>query len=158
RYDFVYTTRISQPEHYEREAATLQARINEIVRELECPCPSVYGETDRTRDEERLEELLRVRRSGLKLSTHEDLEEAWLTARVASWSTLPEWSARARLHQLDARRWDDRWTHAPPLTVREQAEFRDGVPPTSCRGDNPRGNPTRSKEWCSKDDAWDTRN
>jgi hypothetical protein len=123
RYDFVYTTR-SQPEHYEREAVPLRARINKIERKLECPCPSAYGEIDRTRDEERLEELSRVRRSGLKLSTHEDLEEAWLTARVASWSTLPEWSARARLHQLDARRWDDRWNHAPPLTVREQAEFR----------------------------------
>ena len=38
-YHFVYITRISQPEHYKREAAGLEARINEIEQSLECPCP-----------------------------------------------------------------------------------------------------------------------
>ena len=93
RYDFVYITRISQPEHYQREAATLAARIKEIEQDLQCPCPSLYGKDQRKRDEERLKELQRVRHSGLKLSTHEDIEEAWLTARVASWSTIPECAA-----------------------------------------------------------------
>ena len=109
RYDFVYTTQISQPEHYEREGAILRARIKEIEKDLQCPCPSMYGKDERKRDEERLKELLQVRHSGLKLSMQEDIEEAWLTARVASWSTIPECAAAARLRELDARRWDDPW-------------------------------------------------
>jgi len=124
RYDFLYRTSFTEPEQYKREAPGLRARIHAIEKTLECACPSLYGENELNRDEERLEGLSRVRQSGRKLSAHEDIEEAWLTARVASWSTVPEWAARARLHQLDARRWDDRWNHGPPLTVREQAEFR----------------------------------
>ena len=124
RYDFVYTTQISQPEHYEREGAILRARIKEIEKDLQCPCPSMYGKDERKRDEERLKELLQVRHSGLKLSMQEDIEEAWLTARVASWSTIPECAAAARLRELDARRWDDPWIRDPPLTVSERSEFR----------------------------------
>jgi hypothetical protein len=124
RYDFVYITRISQPEHYQREAATLAARIKEIEQDLQCPCPSLYGKNQRKRDEERLKELQRVRHSGLKLSTHEDIEEAWLTARVASWSTIPECAACARLRELDAQLWEKPVNREPPLTVRERAELR----------------------------------
>jgi hypothetical protein len=65
RYDFVYTTRISQPEHYQREAAGLRARIKEIEQDLQCPCPSLYGKKELRRDQERLQELLKVRRRGL---------------------------------------------------------------------------------------------
>ena len=110
RYNVVYTMRISQPEHYQREAAGLQTRIAEIQRGLQCPCPSLYGEKQLTRDSDRLNELLRVRHSGLKLSMQQDIEEAWLTARVASWSTIPECAARLRLKQLDDRRWDVPWS------------------------------------------------
>jgi hypothetical protein len=123
RYHFVYITRISQPEHWDREAVALRNRIMEIERGLQCLCPSRYGKDQLKRDEERLRELDRVRRSGLKLSKHEDVEEAWLTARVASWHQVPEWTARARLRELDARRWDP-WKRRPPLTPRESAEHR----------------------------------
>jgi len=68
--------------------------------------------------------LERVRHSGLKLSKHEDIEEAWLTARVASWERIVDFKARGRLHALDMRRWEAPWTNDPPLTLREQAEFR----------------------------------
>src|SRR6185312_4001269 len=78
------------------EAPGVSARIYQIEEKLECPCPSLYGENELNRDEERLEELSRVRQSGRKLSVHEDIEEAWLTARVALWSTVPEWAARGR--------------------------------------------------------------
>jgi hypothetical protein len=124
RYHFVCITRMSQPEHYEREAEQLRRRIGEINRQLECPCPSKYGKDQLKRDQERLKELERVRHSGLKLSKHEDIEEAWLTARVASWERIVDLNARGRLHALDMRRWHDPWKNGPPLTLREQAEFR----------------------------------
>jgi hypothetical protein len=124
RYDLLNRTSFTEPEQYKREAPGLSARIYQIEKKLECPCPSLYGENELNRDGERLEELARVRESGRKLSAHEDIEEAWLTARVASWSTVPEWAARGRFHQLDERRWDDGWKHGPPLNLREQAEFR----------------------------------
>jgi hypothetical protein len=58
------------------------------------------------------------------LSTHEDIEEAWLTARTASWWAIPECMTFARLSELDARRWDVPWNREPPLNLREKAEFR----------------------------------
>jgi hypothetical protein len=125
RYDFVLTTRISQPEHWKREAAGLEARIAEIQRSLQCPCPSRYSDEQRDRDKDRLKALLRVRHSGRKLSMQEDMEEAWLTARVDSWSTIPEAAMRERLRELDDRRWDYPWPHdTRPLSLQEQAVFR----------------------------------
>jgi hypothetical protein len=129
RYDVVYSTRISQPEHYEREAAGLLARIEEIELSLECPCPSLYGKEQLRRDHERLQALSKIRHSGLKLSAHEDIEEAWLTARIASWRTIPDGDGWARLRELDRRRWDEinplnPWNRAPPLSAPEKAEFR----------------------------------
>jgi hypothetical protein len=125
RYEFVYITRISQPEHYEREAAALVARIKEIEQDLQCPCPSLYGENQRKRDEARLKELERVRHSGLKLSAHEDIEEAWLTARAASWSTIPELAARERSRELKYQARPVSYKKVvKPLSLREQAELR----------------------------------
>jgi hypothetical protein len=118
RYDFVLTTRISQPEHWERESAGLEARIAEIQQGLQCPCPSRYSEEQRKRDEDRLKALRHVRYSGLKVSMQEDMEEAWLMARVDSWSTIPEAAARERLRALNDL-LDKR-----PLSLQEQAEFR----------------------------------
>jgi hypothetical protein len=97
----------------------------EIERGLQCPCPSRYGKDQLKRDEERLRELERVRHSGLKLSAHEDIEEAWLTARAAAWSTVPGLVARMRLRELESRL---RRRHVSkivkPLSLREQAELR----------------------------------
>jgi hypothetical protein len=125
RYDFVLTTRISQPEHWDRESAGLEARIAEIQKGLQCACPSRYSEEQRNRDKDRLKALRQVYYSGLILSMQEDIEEAWLTARVDSWSTIPEAAARERLRALDDRRSDDPWRQdTTPLSLQEQAEFR----------------------------------
>jgi hypothetical protein len=103
RYDVVYRSRISQPEDWEREAAGLEARIAEIQQCLECPCPSRYGEAQRKRDQDRLKALRHVLNSGLKLSMQEDIEEAWLTARVAAYSSGPEEEIRLRIFHLERR-------------------------------------------------------
>jgi hypothetical protein len=124
RYDFLWKTSISHPEGYKREAAGLQARIAEIEKSLQCPCPSLYGNDRYHRDKERLKELSRVRASGRRLSRQEDMEEAWLTARVASWSTIPEHAARGRIDELDDRLTDLlRGRSVEPLSPREKAEL-----------------------------------
>jgi len=115
---------ISQPGPGEREV-DLEARIAEIQKGLQCPCPSRYGEEQHKRDQDRIEVLRHVRYSGLKVSMQEDIEEAWLMARVDSWSTIPEAAARERLRALDDRRWDHPWRHdTTPLSLQERAEFR----------------------------------
>jgi hypothetical protein len=124
RYDFLWTTSVSQPEHFKREGAGLRARIEEIELSLECPCPSLYGKKERKADHERLQALSRIRYSGLKLSAHEDVEEAWLTARLASWETIPDGAAQTRLRALDTRRWWEDSRNREPLTAGEKAEFR----------------------------------
>jgi hypothetical protein len=124
RYDVVYMKRISQPEPGEREA-DLEARIAEIQQGLQCPCPSRYTEEHRYRDQERLKALRGVRYSGLKVSMQEDMEEAWLMARVDSWLTTPEAAARERLTALADRRWEKpTFLDKRPLSLQEQAEFR----------------------------------
>ena len=103
RYDIVCRGRNSHPEDYEREAPDLEIRIAELESSLQCPFPSMYSKKQYDRDQERLKELARVRHSGLKLSRQEDVEEAWLTARVAAWWTTPQAAAYERMFQLDLR-------------------------------------------------------
>jgi hypothetical protein len=124
RYDIVCRGRNSHPEDYEREAPDLEIRIAELESSLQCPCPSMYSKKQYDRDQERLKELARVRHSGLKLSRQEDVEEAWLTARVASWWTTPQAAAYERMFQLDLRDWNQPYSTAEPLSLREKAEFR----------------------------------
>jgi hypothetical protein len=122
--------RDSQPEQYERETTTLRARIDQINRDLEWPCPSRYGEAKVEQDEARLLELEQTRQAQKKLSVRENIEEAWLTARVASHATHPEEDASRRLSELESRRWEDRlmlpdpWKPGPPLDANEKAEWR----------------------------------
>jgi hypothetical protein len=120
--------RESQPEQYKREATALSRRIEAIRLNLQWPCPSLYGEDEVKRDEERLQELEQTRQSQKKLSAHENIEEAWLTARVASYGQHPEHAASNRLRELDARRWEG-YRFAleppkPPLDASEKAEWR----------------------------------
>jgi hypothetical protein len=124
RYDIVCRGRNSHPEDYEREAPDLEIRIAELESSLQCPCPSMYSKKQYDRDQERLKELARVRHSGLKLSRQEDVEEAWLTARVASWWTTPQAAAYERMFQLDLRDWNQPYSSMEPLSQREKAEFR----------------------------------
>ena len=124
RYDILYKRSISHPEDYEREAPDLKIRIAELESSLQCPCPSMYSKKQYDRDQERLKELARVRHSGLKLSRQEDVEEAWLTARVASWWTTPQAAAYERMFSLSLRDWKRLYSTAEPLSLREKAEFR----------------------------------
>jgi hypothetical protein len=61
-----------------------------------------------------------VRYSGLKLSMQEDIEEAWLTARVAAYSSGPEEEIRLRIFHLERRQRSP----SEPLTVKEQNDLR----------------------------------
>jgi hypothetical protein len=119
RYDDVYRKRTSQPGPGEREV-DLEARIAEIQKGLQCPSPSRYSEEQHKRDKDRLEALSRVRYSGLKLSMQEDIEEAWLTARVAAYSSGPEEEIRLRIFHLERRQRSP----SEPLTVKEQNDLR----------------------------------
>jgi hypothetical protein len=140
RYDFLWTTSVSQPEHFKREGAGLRARIEEIELSLECPCPSLYGKKERKADHERLQALSKIRLSGLKLSAHEDIEEAWLTARMASWATIPDGAGQTRLRELDTRRWEDS-RNREPLTAGEKAEYRALRTLYASHGDDPDDSP-----------------
>lgn len=60
--------RDSQPELYERETTALRARIDEITRDLQWPCPSLYSEAEVKQDEARLLELEQTRQAHKKLS------------------------------------------------------------------------------------------
>ena len=76
-----------------REARNLHARIGEIQRSLQCPCPSKYGLKQLERDNERLK-IFADRRVQRKLFTpEEDLEEARHMARFDSFRKGPEVSA-----------------------------------------------------------------
>jgi hypothetical protein len=140
RYDLLWTTSVSQPENFKREGAGLRARIEEIELSLECPCPSLYGKKERKADHERLQALSRIRYSGLKLSAHEDVEEAWLTARMASWGTIPDGAAQTRLRELDTRQWEAP-RNPEPLTAGEKAEFRALRTLYASHGDDPDDSP-----------------
>jgi hypothetical protein len=136
QYDFLWQRRGSHPEDYKREAPALQTRIAGIQKTLQCPCPSSYGTKQYHRDKDRLKELARVHASGLKLSRQEDTEEAWLTARVSSFGTIPEHAVSERIFQLEERIWSLPWIHnVEPLSLQEKTEYRllrmmyPGLPP-----------------------------
>ena len=80
-----------------QEARTFHARIEEIQRSLQCPCPSRYGGKQLKSDNERLK-IFGDRRVQRKLfPPEEDLEEACRTARLDSFLVGPEVMARQRL-------------------------------------------------------------
>jgi hypothetical protein len=125
RLHILYITRISQPENYNREAPGLETRVAAIEKTLECPYPALYGLEQLNADRERLKQLSRARGSGLKMTREEDVEEAHLTARVASWSTIPEHDARTRLFHLKRRQDGFASGHeAKLLSLEEQAQLR----------------------------------
>ena len=67
-----------------QEARKLHARIEEIQRSLQCPCPSRYGLKQLKNDHERLKIFADRREQKQLLPPEEDLEEARLTARRES--------------------------------------------------------------------------
>jgi hypothetical protein len=106
-----------------QQARNLHARIEEIQRSLQCPCPSRYGRKQFESDNERFK-ILADRRAQRKLfPPEEDLEEARCTARLDSFRKGPEVSARQRLANLrDKKRVAD--NGGPPLTAAQETMFR----------------------------------
>jgi hypothetical protein len=106
-----------------QEASNLHARIEEIQRSLQCPCPSRYGRKQLQSDNERLK-IFADRRAQRKLfPPEEDLEEARRTARFDSFRKGPELSAQQRLANLrDKKRVAD--MGGPPLTAAQETMFR----------------------------------
>jgi hypothetical protein len=106
-----------------QQARNLHARIEEIQRSLQCPCPSRYGLKQLKSDDERLNILADRRAQRNLFPPEEDLEEARRTARFDSFRKGPEVSARQRLANLrDKKRVAD--NGGPPLTAAQETLFR----------------------------------
>ena len=110
-------------ERKKRKAEALIARIRWRVGSLTAPCPSLYGARECEADRHRLWRL-RKRRSRSPLSREEDAEEARLMARVLTYGSRPEVSARARIAELEKRERLARVAAIPPLTLQEQSCLR----------------------------------
>jgi hypothetical protein len=106
-----------------QEASNLHARIEEIQRSLQSPCPSRYGGKQLKSDIERLKIFADRRAQRNLFPPEEDLEEARRTARFDSYRKGPEVSARQRLANLrDKKRVAG--TGGPPLTAAQETMFR----------------------------------
>jgi len=106
-----------------QQARNLHARIEEIQRSLQCPCPSRYGLKQLKSDDERLNISADRRAQRNLFPPEEDLEEARRTARFDSFRKGPEVSARQRLANLrDKKRVAD--NGGPPLTAAQETMFR----------------------------------
>lgn len=115
--------RIKHPDDYNRKAPPLEARIAAAAKELNCPCPSMYGMDDIEKDYKRLGDLSRKRRSRSKLTKEEDAEEALLTTRLSALAAGPENQARVRRKELERRRRVS-LGGGPPLSLAEESELR----------------------------------
>ena len=106
-----------------QQARNLHARIEEIQRSLQCPCPSRYGLKQLKSDDERLNILADRRVQRQLFPPEEDLEEARRAARFDSFRKGPEVSARQRLANLrDKKRVAD--NGGPLLTAAQKTMFR----------------------------------
>jgi hypothetical protein len=116
-----------------QKASKLHARIKEIQRWLQCPCPSKYrlkyyvdgaevpGEI--VRDNERLAIFGKRRAEKKTFTAEEDLEEAIRTARYESFLVSPEIAAAKRVAELrQKKRVAD--TGGPPLSRAERVTLR----------------------------------
>ena len=113
-----------RPHAVAQKARKLQARIEEIQRSLQCPCPSKYTNEHFTRDKERLAVFSRRRALGNVFTPEEDAEEARRTARFESVVYGPEVAARHRLKDLREKKQDANRNCAPPLTPAQEATLR----------------------------------
>jgi hypothetical protein len=78
------------PHAFAQEATNLHARIEEIWRSLQCPCPSRYGVKQIRSDNERLKIFADRRAQRELFPPEEDLEEARRMARRDSFRNGPE--------------------------------------------------------------------
>jgi hypothetical protein len=106
-----------------REARILHARIEEIQRSLQCPCPERYGVEQIKGDIERLKIFADRRAQRELFSPEADLEEARRMARWDSFLKGPEVKARVRLKNLrDKKRVAQ--NGGPPITAAQETMFR----------------------------------
>jgi hypothetical protein len=107
-----------------QKATKLQARIEEIQRSLQCPCPSKYTNEHIRLDIERLAVLGRRRVFGSVFTPEEDAEEAHRTARSDSILYGPELAARGRLRDLRDKKQAAYARSGPPLTPAQKTTLR----------------------------------
>jgi hypothetical protein len=119
----LHRRRSKNQERKKRKAETLIARIRSRVGSLTAPCPSLYGAQEYEADKCRLYSL-RKRRSRSPLNREEDAEEARLMARILTYQSRPEVSARARIAELEKREGLALVAAIPPLTPKEQSCLR----------------------------------
>jgi hypothetical protein len=111
------------PHAFAQEARRLHARIEEIQRSLQCPCPETYGVEQIKGDIERLKIFADRRAQRELFSPEADLEEARRMARWDSFLKGPEVKARVRLKNLrDKKRVAQ--NGGPPITATQETMFR----------------------------------
>jgi hypothetical protein len=111
------------PHTFAQKARNLHARIEEIQRSLQCPCPSRYGAKHIRSDYERLKIFADRRAQRELFPPEEDLEEARRMARRDSFRNGPEVMARRRLKDLrDKKRVAE--NGGPPIAAAEETVFR----------------------------------
>jgi hypothetical protein len=111
------------PHAFAQKSRNLHARIEEIQRSLQCPCPSRYGAKQIRSDYERLKILADRRAQRELFPPEEDLEEARRMARRDSFRNGPEVVARMRLKDLrDKKRLAE--NGGPPITAAQETMFR----------------------------------
>jgi len=111
------------PHAFAQEATNLHARIEEIWRSLQCPCPSRYGAKQIKSDNERLKIFADRRAQRELFPPEEDLEEARRMARRDSFRKGPEVIARMRLADLRAKKRVVQ-NGGLPITAAQETMFR----------------------------------
>ena len=107
----------------------LRARSDAVLRRLQCPCPTKYGNREAAKDFNRLIEFIKWRDDKTALTEVQDAEEAHLRARYDTFATSPEAMARRRRSALqDAERLFKKSLltgdlHAPPLSRKDQSDL-----------------------------------
>lgn len=108
----------------------LQARSAAIIRWLELPCPTKYGDKEAAEDYVKLLEFSVLRDGGAALSEAQDTEEAHVRTRYDVFCAGPEAIARRRRQALeDAERWFQKnrffgQFRAPPLSQKQRHDLR----------------------------------
>ena len=107
-----------------RKAEKLRARMQAILHRLQCPCPSLYGMTERQRDKDRVIYFLQQREAKNPLTEKEEAEEAHRSARVDSFDQGPESAARQRLDILRDKARISKNAFGRRLTRKERVDLR----------------------------------
>ena len=107
-----------------RKREKLRARMQAILHRLQCPCPSLYGMTERQQDQDRVIYFLRQREANNTLTEKQEAEEAHRRARADSFDQGPESAARQRLSTLRDKERIFKNAFGPRLTWKEQVDLR----------------------------------